>query len=68
MLFTIQYMNMKDTFMKTLFYTLTISALLTGCADLTFQPEGEAPATAVNPDVVEHQKALTEQDDSVQNR
>jgi hypothetical protein len=54
--------------MKTLFYTFTVSALLTGCADLTFQPEGEAPKTSLNPSVVEQQKALSEQDDSVQNR
>jgi hypothetical protein len=54
--------------MKTLIYILSVSALLTGCADLTFQPEGEAPVTAVNPAVVEQQKALAEQDDSVQNK
>ncbi len=54
--------------MKVLFYTLTISALLTGCADVAFQAEGEAPKTPLNPSVVEQQKALAEQDSSVQNK
>jgi hypothetical protein len=54
--------------MKTLFYTLIISALLTGCTDMAFQAEGEAPATPLNPAVVKQQKALVEQDNAVQNR
>jgi len=53
--------------MKTLLITLTFGALMTGCAEFTFEPEDAPPKTELEHVVQKQQNALSEQEQAILN-
>jgi hypothetical protein len=54
--------------LKTIIYTLAVTALFTGCAEFTFEPESTPPETELDQVVQAQQEVMTEQEDSALNK